>query len=174
MRKSIKIFDGLRLNFSKSGISSTIGPRGATLNKKLLSTKTTDTETTDDTPQNGGFNAIATLAAFIGIGLCFSGLPWWIKIFTGLFGLAGAMILLMDTILDPRWLWFVPLISAATLFFEVLTWWWAVINWLILIIGVFCLIVKFMPTTCFHCREKIKDENMTFCPHCHKIWNSNL
>jgi hypothetical protein len=30
-RKSVKIFPGVRLNFSKSGISITIGPRGASV-----------------------------------------------------------------------------------------------------------------------------------------------
>ena len=33
-RKSIKLFPGVRLNLSKSGVSTSIGPRGATVNIK--------------------------------------------------------------------------------------------------------------------------------------------
>lgn len=38
-RKSIKILPGVRLNLSKSGVSASLGPRGATVNKKVYSTK---------------------------------------------------------------------------------------------------------------------------------------
>jgi len=147
MRKSIKIFDGLRLNFSKSGLSSTIGPRGATVNKKLLSTKTIDTETTDDTPQTGGFNIKAALLALFGISLSFAGLPWWITIFTGFIGLTASLWFLAETLLDPRWLWFLPPISALFLFFDELPWWWMAIHGVIIAIGLLYLIAKFMPTT---------------------------
>jgi hypothetical protein len=40
-RKSIKIFPGLRLNLSKSGVSASIGTRGATVNVSERGTKAT-------------------------------------------------------------------------------------------------------------------------------------
>ena len=40
-RRSVRIIPGIRLNFSKSGISTSLGGRGATINFSKRGTKTT-------------------------------------------------------------------------------------------------------------------------------------
>jgi len=173
-RRRISILPGLHLNLSKSGVSASVGPHGTTINKKLMSTSPSTDEPV--TESKGGFSIKGFIMAVIGIGLLFTGeLPWWAMIISGLFGLTGAMLVLIETAENPSWLWFFPIISIMALYNgNNLPWWQLGLFWLAIIAGAICLIVKLSPSVCLNCNGKITDKDNIVCPHCNNVWNIKL
>ena len=142
MRKSFKIAKNLKLNFSNSGVSTTIGSKGTSFNKKLASFDDDNKENSDNT-NSLGFPWFGFFLAIFGLGFAFNADVSWIAItIAAIFGVAGVIIVISSTILNPKWLWILPLISAIALYKSEMDWWLTTIHIVILAIGTLILVCK--------------------------------